>query len=208
MRDSFIFYRSFYESLKTLKSREKQKLFEAICEYALNGEEIELVGAADGMFKLLKPQLDANTRKYENGCKGGRPKQNQTETKTKPKRNQSVSKPKRNDNDNVNVNDNDNDNDNVNVNVNDNHNALGSSVVSGSDVYGVDDEFNIYKKMTPQDVDTIYESYPNSGGDLIQAVYEDVKKKRKKVGNAVPYILGYANKVLWDDNAEHGGDRL
>ena len=62
--------------------------------------------------------------------------------------------------------------------------------------------------MTPQDVDTIYESYPNSGGDLIQAVYEDVKKKRKKVGNAVPYILGYANKVLWDDNAEHGGDRL
>lgn len=205
MRDSFIFYRSFYESLKTLKSREKQKLFEAICEYALNGEEIELVGAADGMFKLLKPQLDANTRKYENGCKGGRPKQNQTETKTKPKRNQSVSKPKRNDNDNdnvnVNVNDNDNDNDN------DNHNGLGSSRGSGG-VYGVEDEFNIYKKMTPQDVDTIYESYPNSGGDLIQAVYEDVKKKRKKVGNAVPYILGYANKVLWDDNAEHGGDRL
>ena len=203
MRDSFIFYRSFYESLKTLKSREKQKLFEAICEYALNGEEIELVGAADGMFKLLKPQLDANTRKYENGCKGGRPKQNQTETKTKPKRNQSVSKPKRNDNDN----DNDNVNVNVNDNDNDNHNGLGSSRDSGG-AYGVEDEFNIYKKMTPQDVDTIYESYPNSGGDLIQAVYEDVKKKRKKVGNAVPYILGYANKVLWDDNAEHGGDRL
>ena len=198
MRDSFIFYRSFYESLKTLKSREKQKLFEAICEYALNGEEIELFGAADGMFKLLKPQLDANTRKYENGCKGGRPKQNQAETKTKPKRNQSVSKPKRNDNDNDNVNVNVNDNDN------DNYNGLGSSRGSGG-AYGVEDEFNIYKKMTPQDVDTIYESYPNSGGDLIQAVYEDVKKKRKKVGNAVPYILGYANKVLWDDNAEHGG---
>ena len=205
MRDSFIFYRSFYESLKTLKSKEKQKLFEAICEYALNGEEIELIGAADGMFKLLKPQLDANTRKYENGCKGGRPKQNQTETKAKPKRNQNVSKPKRNDND--------NDNDNVNVNVNDNDNdndndnglgsSRGSSGVDG--IFGIEDEYNIYKKMTPQDIDTIYESYPNSGGDLIQTVYEDIKKKRKKVSSPVPYILGYADKVLWDDNADHGG---
>ena len=201
MRDSFIFYRSFYESLKTLKSREKQKLFEAICEYALNGVEIELTGAADGMFKLLKPQLDANNRRYENGLKGGRPKRNQDETEQEPKQNQNVTKPKRNVNDNDNV--------NVNVNDNDNHNdnVLGSSSGGGSgidSVYGIEDEFNIWKKLAPEDVDTIYESYPNSGGDLIQAVYEDVKKKRKKVGKVVPYILGYADKVLWDDNAEHG----
>ena len=70
----------------------------------------------------------------------------------------------------------------------------------------IEDEFNIWKMLTPEDVDQIYDSYPNSGGDLIQAVYEDVKKKRKRVGNAVPYILGYADKVLWDDNAEHGGE--
>ena len=207
MRDSFIFYRSFFEAAETLKTRDKLKLFEAVCHYALNDEEIELTGAPDGMFKLLKPQLDANTRKYENGCKGGRPKAVQDKTKTKPNNNQNKTKPKTN----RNAMNNDNDNDNVNVNVNDNdndnHNGLGSSRGSGG-AYGVEDEFNIYKKMTPQDVDTIYESYPNSGGDLIQAVYEDVKKKRKKVGNAVPYILGYANKVLWDDNAEHRGDRL
>lgn len=203
MRDSFIFYRSFFEAAETLKTRDKLKLFEAVCHYALNDEEIELTGAPDGMFKLLKPQLDANTRKYENGCKGGRPKAVQDKTKTKPNNNQNKTKPKTN----RNAMNNDNDNDNVNVNDNDNHNGLGSSRGSGG-AYGVEDEFNIYKKMTPQDVDTIYESYPNSGGDLIQAVYEDVKKKRKKVGNAVPYILGYANKVLWDDNAEHGGDRL
>ena len=70
---------------------------------------------------------------------------------------------------------------------------------------GDDDSFNIWKKLTPEDVDTIYESYPNSGGDLIQTVYEDVKKKRKKVGKAVPYILGFADRVSWDDSAEHGG---
>lgn len=113
MRDSFIFYRSFYESLKTLKTRERQKLFEAICEYALNDVEPELLGAAEGMFKLLKPQLDANTRKYENGCKGGRPKKNQDETKEKPNDNQSETKPKRNVNDNDNVNGNGNGNDNA-----------------------------------------------------------------------------------------------
>ena len=28
-------------------------------------------------------------------------------------------------------------------------------------------------------------------------------KKKKKVGNAVAYILGYADKVRWDDNADH-----
>lgn len=186
MRDSFIFYRSFYESWKTLKTKEKQKLFEAICEYALNDTEIELTGAADGMFKLLKPQLDANTRKYENGCKGGRPKKNQTETKPKPKRNQTISKPKRNDND--------NDNDNVNDNVNDNDNAVGCG--GGFDD---DDFYNIWKRMSPQDVDRIFDIYPESGDDLIQAVYEDVKNKRKHVDDPVPYILGYAKNVGWTD---------
>lgn len=191
MRESFIFYRSFYESLKTLKPREKQKLFEAICEYALNGVETDLDGAADGMFKLLKPQLDANTRRYENGCKGGRPKKNQEETKTKPKRNQTASKPKRNYNDNVNVNDNDNDNYN--------DNAVGCG--SGSDD---DDFFNIWKKMTPSDVDKVYDVYPESGGNLIQTVYEDVRDKKKVVEHPVQYILGYAKNVGWDDK-QNGG---
>lgn len=203
MRDSFIFYRSFFEAAETLKTRDKLKLFEAVCHYALNDEEIELTGAPDGMFKLLKPQLDANTRKYENGCKGGRPKAAQDKTKTKPNNNQNKTKSKTNRNAMNNV----NDNVNVNVNDNDNDNGLGSSRgSSGVDgIFGIEDEYNIDKKMTPQDIDTIYESYPNSGGDLIQTVYEDIKKKRKKVSSPVPYILGYADKVLWDDNADHGG---
>ena len=176
-----------------MKSREKQKLFEAICEYALNDTEIELTGAADGMFKLLKPQLDANTRKYENGCKGGRPKKNLNETKPKPKRNQTVSKPKRNDNHN------DNDNDNDNVNVNDNDNALGSSGGgSGSDD---GDDFNLWKKMSFEDIDAVYEAYPESGGILIDEVYQDVKRKRKSVRDPVAYIIGYAKNVGWDDKA-------
>jgi len=189
MRDSFIFYRSFFEAAKTLKMKDKLKLFEAICEYALNDTEIELSGAADGMFKLLKPQLDANTRKYENGCKGGRPKKNLNETKPKPKRNQTVSKPKRN------YNDNDNDNDNDNVNDNDNDNALGSSGGSGGD------DFDIWKKLSFEDIDAIYDAYPESGGMLIDEVYQDVKRKRKSVRDPVAYIIGYAKNVGWDDKA-------
>lgn len=201
MRDSFVFYRSFYEAIKLLPKKYQHICFQQLCEYALNDKPLDgLPGTVEAILKSFKPQIDANNRRYENGLKGGRPKQKQDETKVKPNHNQTKTKAKRNENENVNVNE--------NVNDNDNDNGLGSSRggSGGVDsVYGIEDEFNIWKKLTPEDVDAIYDSYPNSGGDLIQAVYEDVKKKRKKVGNAVPYILGYADKVLWDDSADHGG---
>ena len=190
MRDSFIFYRSFFESFDGLSKKDKLLLFDAICNYALNDIEPELNGVPLAMFKLLKPQLDANTRRYENGCKGGRPKK----TEAKPKENQKETKPKRNDNVNVNVNDNENHNDN------DNDNALGSS---GGGRYKCDDEFNIWKKLTPEDIDVLYEKFPESGGLLIDAVYEDVKTKKTKVKSGLKYILGYAKNVGWDDNADH-----
>lgn len=123
MRDSFIFYRSFFETFEKLPREERLDLFEAVCSYALNDSDpAEMSGVGDAIFTLLKPQLDANTRKYENGLKGGRPKaeKNQTETKEKPNGNQTESKPKRNDNVNDNVNVNVNVNDNVNVNENEN----------------------------------------------------------------------------------------
>jgi hypothetical protein len=122
MRESFVFYRSFYESIKLLPKKYQLQCFDALCNYALNDVPIEgLPGTVEAILKSFKPQVDANNRRYENGCKGGRPKGSQDETKAKPKRNQNKTKAKRNDNDN------DNDNDNVNVNDNDNENALGSS---------------------------------------------------------------------------------
>ena len=189
MRDSFIFYRSFFESFDGLSKKDKMILFEAICNYALNDIEPDLSGVPLSMFKLLKPQLDANTRRYENGCKGGRPKK----TEEKPNENQKETKLKRNDNVNVNVNDNDNDNDNHN----NNDNAFGRGR------YQCDDEFNIWKRLTPEDIDVLYEKFPNSGGLLIDAVYADVKAKKTKVKSGLKYILGYAKNVGWDDNAEH-----
>lgn len=104
MRDSFIFYRSFFESFDGLSKKDKLLLFDAVCNYALNDIEPQLTGVPLSMFKLLKPQLDANIRRYENGCKGGRPKK----TEAKPKQNQDRTKVKPNVNDNHNLNGNGN----------------------------------------------------------------------------------------------------
>lgn len=106
-RDSFIFYRSFMESLTCFDDQTRLTVYDAITQYALNEIEPELSGGALGIFKLIKPQIDANNRRFENGHKGGRPK-NQTETKPKPKVNQTETEVKPNVN--VNVNDNVNDN--------------------------------------------------------------------------------------------------
>ena len=197
MRDSFVFYESFYLALSELSASQQGKIYTAICRYALYGEEPELKGASSAVFKLIKPQIDANNRRYENGkkggehgIKGGRPK-NPKGTPKKP-----LDNPKGTPNVTVNV----NDNVTVTDTVTDNDNALGvPSGGSGSD----GDDFNIWHKLTPDDVDSLYEVYPESAGFLIDEVYAEVKAKKKKVKDPVAFILGYAKNVGWDDKADH-----
>ena len=87
-RDSFVFYRSFYEATKELPEQEQLNVYNTIIEYALNGIELETQGISKAIFALVKPQIDANTKRYENGLKGGRkPKENQNKTKKEPKEN-------------------------------------------------------------------------------------------------------------------------
>ena len=125
MRNSFVFYKSFYESIKELAPKEQAQIYNAIFEYQFYGNEIELKGVCKSIFTLILPQLDANNKRYENGKKGGRPKGNQNETEEKPKGNQNETKVEANENDNVNVND--NDNVNVNVDVNDNEKSTSNN---------------------------------------------------------------------------------
>lgn len=108
-RESFVFYRSFFESISCLTKEQKADCLDAIAKYALDGEVIKMDGIIKALFLSMKPQIDANTRRYANGCKGGKPKSNQDETKTEPKSNQEVTKPEPNDN----VNDNDNENEKI-----------------------------------------------------------------------------------------------
>lgn len=117
-RNSFVFYRSFADCINTCPPEVQLTLYRAVVDYALDQVPPTFNDDRNGAFltaiwAVIVPQLDANTRRYLNGCKGGCPsgitkptmkgnqnarKQNQNKTKTKP---------------NVNVNDNDNVNDNV-----------------------------------------------------------------------------------------------
>lgn len=85
-RNSFVFYRSFYEALADLKDKDRYACIDAICRYALYGEEPEAKGVVSMVLKLTQPSIDRNNDRYLNGMKGGRPsnKKNQTETKQKP----------------------------------------------------------------------------------------------------------------------------
>lgn len=101
MYDSMVFYRSFYEAIKRLPELSRAKLYDAVFAYGLDGEEIELDGIEAAMFQLIKPQIDANNRRKENGKKGGRPK---TETKPNSNLDETKQEPNVNVNANVNVN--------------------------------------------------------------------------------------------------------
>lgn len=98
-KESIIIYRSFFEAIKDLPKELQADAWMSIFEYGLNDNHIELTGIVSTVFKLVKPQLDANKKRFENGKKGGRPK-----TEIKPNNNLTKTKVKPNVNDNVNVN--------------------------------------------------------------------------------------------------------
>ena len=130
-RNSFVFYLSFYEALEHLQGESYIRVMKAVMRYAFFGEEpTGLEGPEKMAYILIKPQLDANNRRYENGKKGaeygkrgGRPRKNKEE-KTKNPYGVIDKNPygviEKTPNDNVNVNDNDNVNDNADKNEVDN----------------------------------------------------------------------------------------
>lgn len=68
---SYVFYGSFYEALKEVDQETRLLVYDALNEYALFGSEPQLSGTASALFKLMRPQIDANRKKRENGKKGG-----------------------------------------------------------------------------------------------------------------------------------------
>lgn len=150
-RDSFIFYRSFYEAISELPKENQADSYNAIMRYALDQEEIELTGISKAIFSLVKPQLDANYKKYENG----KQKKSKTEAKQKQTKSKKVT--------NVNVNDNVNENANVNVNDNDN--------VSDSCVDGLQKIIDFYNEniglITPYGVEVLGDYSKDMPTDLI-----------------------------------------
>ena len=91
-RDTFIFYRSFYESINELQPEEQLLVYTSIFEYCLNFKEPKLTGVCKTIFILIKPILDANNQRYINGSKPktkGKDKQEESETEAKQKQDES-----------------------------------------------------------------------------------------------------------------------
>ena len=71
-RNSFVFYDSFYRAMSYLDEEEQIQYIHAICSYSLYDIRIEMSPKIEGMFELVKAQIDANIKKREDGKKGGR----------------------------------------------------------------------------------------------------------------------------------------
>ena len=173
-RDSFIFYRSFYEAISELPKENQADTYDAIMQYALNQEEKELTGISKAIFSLVKPQLDANYKKYENG--------KQKKSKTEAKHKQTKSKTE------TNVNENVNDNENVNVNDNDNDN------VSDSCVDGLQEIIDFYNEniglITPYGVQVLEDYAKEMPYDVV--IYAMQKAVEANV-RTIQYIKGTLN---------------
>ena len=125
-RESFVFYRSFRDAFRALDKDVRLRMYEAIIDYGLDLIEPHFEGIEKVLWTLIRPQLEANNKRFENGCKGGNPnfkkgqpnpyylkgkknniKDNQKITKKQPKDNQKITERLPNENVNENVNEND-----------------------------------------------------------------------------------------------------
>ena len=77
-KDSFVCYRIWYEAAKHLTDTEILTYYELIFEYTLNQKDNSknISDYISSFWILIKSNIDANLRKWKNGCKGGRPEHN------------------------------------------------------------------------------------------------------------------------------------
>lgn len=84
MKDSFVFYKSFFEAIEKLPEECQLEAYRSITKLALFGEDEEPTGLASIVYIMAKPQIEANFEKYENGRKGGAPKGNKNAKRKQP----------------------------------------------------------------------------------------------------------------------------
>lgn len=91
-RESFLFYRSFYEAIRRMPPEVQAEIYPAIMEYALFGKFPKgLSEVALAMFLLIQPNIDVNNKRFENGKKGaihgkkgGRPRKTPADSTSNP----------------------------------------------------------------------------------------------------------------------------
>ena len=173
MKESFIFYRSFYEAIRDLDDKKRLKMFDSITKMALENEEIEnLKGICKQLFILIKPQITANNKRYEDGKKGGRPKKEKTSGFFEKKPNENV---------NVNV----NENENVNVNVN--------GGIKKTDPY-----INPIKTFFISEYQKVFNTKPYlSNSDCIRLT--ELSSEYPEIREIIPTAISRLKKISFDD---------
>lgn len=79
MSDSFVFYRSFFETAQMVQDEhDRMKLYEALICYGLNGEKPQLGYPLNAILEQMTASIKSAADRYEaakeNGEKGGRPR--------------------------------------------------------------------------------------------------------------------------------------
>ena len=94
MSDGVVFFPSFHEAIKELPDAERLCAYDAIVNYGLYGEVIEMPPIIKALFAVMKPNIDASQRRHRaakaNGSMPpkdpdrprGRPPKNQTKNQT------------------------------------------------------------------------------------------------------------------------------
>lgn len=93
MPDKITFFESYYQAAMLLPDEERGRFVMSVLEYAFDGVEPDLDGAAALGFVLIKPNIDSSIKKASAGREGGSASKQKSSSQSKQK-NTSQSKPK------------------------------------------------------------------------------------------------------------------
>jgi len=188
----FVIYGDVRAVVDELNDEQTGKLFKAMIEYFATGKAPKFDGVLKYVWIPIRQQMDRDKQKYDAKCEKNREKIQKYWDSVKGSTNEYNGIPMYTNATNTKTNTDTKTKTDTDTTTTTNTNSGGGA-----------DEFNIFKMLGGEGIDKIYDEYPNSGGDLIQEVYENVKAKRTSVKNPVAYVLGYAKRVGWDDDADH-----
>lgn len=191
----FIVYGDIKAVIDEMTDEQVAQLFRGMVNYFTEGKAPKFTGVLKFVWITVQQQMDRDKEKYVEKCERNR--SNITKRWEREKDTNEYGRIRTNTIDT-------NTNTNTDTNTKKDTDTTTTTDTKDRGGGGCSDEFDLWKKLTPEDIDKIYDAYPESGGFLIEEVVADVKQKRKKIKNAASYILGYAKKVSWDDKAEHG----
>ena len=180
----FIVYGDIKAVIDELDDGQVAQLFRGMVEYFINGREPKFSGILKFVFIPIKQQMDRDADKYVQKCEKMR------ENANKRWNNANASNGNQ-----LHAND-------ANTNTNTNTNTKTNTTTKNCGG-GLDEDFNIWAQLGAEGIDAVYETYPNSGGFLLDAVHNEIKTKKKKVKSPLSFVMGYAKRVGWDDKAEH-----